>query len=187
MRMVYLAIGGAGIGLILALVLALAANDAGAPETLASETTVTPGPDPAHRVPDGQTPNEDIPPIKDIADHYRLDGVPAITSQAASAPGEPAFTTDDVLDFLRTNPFPYQRKGSEDPVVELIEFLTAREAGARIGSTIQVPGDTLVCLVTLRGDFAVFDNPSEPPLHASETGYYVFDATTGNLLVEAVV
>lgn len=100
-----------------------------------------------------------------------------------SRPDEPAFDPEDVVAHIWSNPVEGTGKVSASaPVdVEKVEFMTARAASVRLGTTIEAPDDTLVCLVTLRGSFTV--HGPQGISYTSDSGVRVYDAHTGNLLL----
>jgi hypothetical protein len=94
-------------------------------------------------------------------------GAPAIRPSIANPEiGQPAFTEADVRAYFAGQPSSGKVQWViPDPVIDTIEF-------------IELDG-TLVCVVTLRGDFAV-SMPGGPAIHY-DTSVMVFDAITGNL------
>jgi hypothetical protein len=111
-------------------------------------------------------------------------GAEAIKPRLGVAAGQPAFTTEDVIAYLADYPLQFRAQGKAEPVIESIEFMTVRDLNARYGG-YWLQDDLLICLVTLRGQFRASVDP-ESPAHTGEIEYLVFDARTGNLLVEAI-
>jgi hypothetical protein len=112
------------------------------------------------------------------------EGVRAIRPRATTSdPGTPAFTEEDGRAYVAAHPHPDQAPSSSPATIERVEFLPGEVADARLGST-GLPAGRLLCLVTLRGSFAV----SAPFGHEvkSSVGYLVFDAHTGNILIEGI-
>lgn len=114
---------------------------------------------------------------------------PGLAAIHVSKSGVPAFTTADVQAYLDSNPFPGgpTLKGSK-PAVAQIAFASKEQAitWMRGESLDELPAHAAVCYVRLSGPF------SSQHIHAPkgatlstvfQTGYMVFDAQTGNLLV----
>ncbi len=105
-------------------------------------------------------------------------------------PLSPAFTAQDVIDYVRTHPHGDSMGDASAITVERVDFLLRGELEQRFpGLRTYVPNNTLICVVTLRGTFQV----SAPPLlqqrlpnASSDTAYQLFDAQTGNILTETV-
>jgi hypothetical protein len=110
------------------------------------------------------------------------EGAPAIRPRVATTdPGTPAFTEEDARAYVAGHPHPDQVHAAPPATIERVEFLPSEAVDARIGAT-GLPAGRLLCLVTLRGSFAV-SVPGGPQV-TSSTGYLVFDAHTGNTLIE---
>lgn len=92
----------------------------------------------------------------------------------------PTYTEQDARDYVeRSGPW-NPAYNAPAPTIADVQFITAQAACGVIGKRINRPDDTLVCLVTLRGDFAILGPPSVR--HLGNTEYLVFDGTTGNLI-----
>lgn len=113
----------------------------------------------------------------------RPTGVPAIQPSIANpALGQAAFTAQEVIDYVRAHGVQGVRFVSSGPVaVERVEFLASREVDARLHTEAGQAGDTLLCLVTVRGDFTLF-TPIPGRTASFTLAELVFDARTGNLL-----
>lgn len=111
-------------------------------------------------------------------------GAPAIQPHL---PGVPAFTRDDVRQFLETHRFAGHRFDSRGtPTITKIIFVTSYEAcELMLGEYVGLPDDALVCYVELSGEFS-FSRPFSTHPAVLHTGDAVFDARTGNLLVIGV-
>ncbi len=112
-------------------------------------------------------------------------GVPAIQPHLS---GVPAFTEDDVREYVSARPFNGHRFESKGPVtITRILFITSYDACQLMrGESVGLPNDAIVCYVQLSGTFlfsSPFSTTPQPPLH---TGEEVFDGKTGNLLVLGV-
>jgi len=116
--------------------------------------------------------------------------VPASSAPGASAirptrpttdPAAPAFTTQDVTDYVNANPIAQTVPGTK-PTIESIQFLPNRDVNARFTTSTGRPDDALMCLVTLRGSFLVAGPAGEANIK-SDVAYWVFDAHTGNELL----
>jgi hypothetical protein len=72
------------------------------------------------------------------------------------------------------------------PKITKIWFITSAEASRRMaGESIGIPNDALVCYVEFYGTFRSYAPiPGSKPMEHTGTGAQVFDAHTGNLLVE---
>jgi|GEM_PF-2526573 hypothetical protein len=109
-------------------------------------------------------------------------GIPAIKP---TLPGSiPAFTTADVLAFVTAYPHPDRDPSKPPPVVTSAEFLTSSEVSARLNVSTGQPPGALLCLVTSQGSFRVAGPAGA--IRTGTVGYQVFDASTGNLLLEGV-
>lgn len=74
--------------------------------------------------------------------------------------------------------------------VQKVEFVPERAVRARFGGEgTGLPDDTLLCLVTVQGTFSVSGPPlsgSTPKTVVSHLMFQVFDAHTGNLLMQVM-
>ena len=101
-------------------------------------------------------------------------------------PTAPAFTEQDVIDHIAAHmPFgTYAQSELIPTTIERIDFLPRQEFPH---SYPDVPGDTPLCVVTLRGAFAFSSPPSlrrQDSVPRSDTLTQAYDARTGNLLLE---
>lgn len=120
-----------------------------------------------------------------------LAGLPAIKPRLATTDGaSPTFTAEDVRAFIASQSLPSQVVGSS-VTVEQVEFITNRDLRARFHEDTGGPDTRLLCVVTLRGQFA-FPLPSviqrkSGKTHATATLIrQVYDARTGNRLIEGL-
>lgn len=112
-------------------------------------------------------------------------GGTAIHPQIVSSdPTLPSFTAADVRAYVSSHPHPDQAIGAVPATITGVEFLPAQAVEARLGGSTGRPATALLCLVTLRGSFAVAGPRGTG--WSSNVAYLVFDAQTGNILVEAV-
>lgn len=119
-------------------------------------------------------------------------GISAIPTRITPTdPATPAFTADDARAYVEAHPLG-GKIGSHGPVtVTSVEFLTAHAVDARLQAHTNRPGDALVCLVQVRGQFSVSGPPSidaagtmTTHVTTETTAYQLFDAQTGELFEE---
>jgi len=92
----------------------------------------------------------------------------------------PTYSAQDARDYIgRHGPW---IRSLKTPRITAVRFMSARSACFEIGQAISRPDDALVCLVTLRGNFAVTNGPPSVHHAVGNTEYLIFDATTGNLI-----
>ncbi len=118
-------------------------------------------------------------------------GVPAITpTRVSTAPAVPAFAAEDAAAFVAAHGVGGIRIGTAGPwAVEAVEFIPERELQARFATGTGAAEDTLRCLVTVRGIFAVAALPipgRERRVGVAHQAYVVFDAHTGNSLLRVL-
>jgi hypothetical protein len=121
-------------------------------------------------------------------------GVPAIQPNAALAQAGgagPYFTEADVRQYFAAHRSSFTVPGTPNPVVVSGQFLTAKQASAQLGEEEVAASDsTLVCLVFVSRIFQDTTAPivGTPPTAGTTVtqGAMVFDAHTGNLLVNTV-
>jgi hypothetical protein len=102
-------------------------------------------------------------------------------TRSTTDPATPAFTTQDVTDYVDAHPIEQTVPGTK-PTIESIQFLPNREVNSRFTTSTGRPDDALMCLVTLRGSF--FEaGPAGGAGIKSDVAYWVFDAHTGNELL----
>ena len=116
-------------------------------------------------------------------------GIPAITPTLyLQAPNSPTFTVEDVKQYIAKHGFhggPTTTGNS--PQIHVIDFISSKEASARLhGASIGLPDTAVVCYVELGGPFQVEASlPSgASPFPPSAIGVDIFDAQTGNLVME---
>ncbi len=142
------------------------------------------------RMPDGYPAQ--VPAFKsdtDIRSTTQVTGSPAIQpTLKGTAPQTPAFTAMDVIGYQQThNPNAVGNYTSATTIgVVKIEFLTERALRTRIPGARAIDPDTLLCYVQYSGDF-LLNSPSSGalPTHYQRAAE-VFDAHSGNLLMEGV-
>ena len=106
-------------------------------------------------------------------------GSPAITARTA---GTPAFTVDDVKQYVATHALPMTPSQDIKPVIKRVEFLTSQAVSERLnGATTGFPADYLLCFVELQGPFT-FSGPGGTKV-TYKRGVLIFDAKTGNLVI----
>ena len=105
----------------------------------------------------------------------------------AVKPGAEPFNQDDVTQFVRTHRLAKSAGDVAQLRVESLEFITAREATARLqGASTGLPDDYRVAFATIRGP-AYFTGPRDSKPVAFDTVYALFDASTGNLLMSGTL
>lgn len=120
-----------------------------------------PGPRPAHRAP------------------AAVDGLPAIAPRAGTQAGKAAFSEQDAAQYASGHRMWHNMDGSR-PTVVAVRFATSQEISALVHTTTGRPADALLCYVELKGTFT-FPGPNQDVTY--HTGFEVFDAQTGNMLV----
>lgn|GEM_PF-2573149 len=141
--------------------------------TVSPQTQV---PTPDHSNSNNQKPQQ-ITGVSAIVPKKQV-GVVGAKSEAGAT-----FTIQDVLDYVKIHP------ESDDShlgtaTVESVKFLTSSEVGTQFHTHTGLPNNNLVCLVTLKGTFSV--GMALGHTRTSDTTYQVYDAITGNLLLEMV-
>ncbi|MFL5702851.1 MAG: hypothetical protein ACJ8AG_08480 [Ktedonobacteraceae bacterium] len=116
-------------------------------------------------------------------------GIPAITPTLnTAAAGSPHFTVEDVKQYIAKHGFhggPTTTGGN--PQIRAIDFISSQEASARLhGASIGLPDTTMICYVELYGPFHVKASlpAGAAPFPPSNIGVEIFDAQTGNLVME---
>jgi len=119
-------------------------------------------------------------------------GVPAIVPITSTADSTVAgFGTADVERYLGSHPL-FEAAGSGGGRIDKILFTTAGAASALLhGESIGRPDSALVCYVEIQGPLSTANIITFPPGSApkgtpvpAQTGVLVFDAQTGNLLLQ---
>jgi hypothetical protein len=106
-------------------------------------------------------------------------GSPAITARTG---GTPAFTVDDVKQYVATHALPMAASGDAKPAITRVEFVTSQTVSERLnGTTTGFPADYPLCFVELQGPFT-FSGPGGTKVTYNR-GVLIFDAKTGNLVI----
>lgn len=100
--------------------------------------------------------------------------------------GQPAFDNSDVLEYLTLREHQFWNPATTQPVIESIEFVSAREARELTGGWIDLPDEATVCVAVLRGEFVVQGAAGTKTRWVGTMSRMVFDAHTGNLLTTNV-
>jgi hypothetical protein len=109
-----------------------------------------------------------------------LAGAPGIKPHLG---GVPAFTTDDMANFVKTTPLPQNFGGGDQPTIVTNAFLTGGDLRALLGTAAGRPDAAPVGYVLLKGHFAFLGaGPNNPPA-SFPYAFVLFDAQTGNLLL----
>jgi hypothetical protein len=117
-----------------------------------------------------------------VPESFDVTGGTAIRpTRPTTDPATPAFTTQDVTDYVNAHPIDHTVPGTT-PTIESIQFLPNRDVNARFTTSTGRPLDALMCLVTLRGSF-LEGGPAGEANIKSDVAYWVFDAHTGNELL----
>jgi len=98
--------------------------------------------------------------------------------------GVPAFVARGALDYVAAHPHPDRVRSQGVPAVQSVEFLTSAEVWARIGVKTELQPADMVCIVTSHGSFLVAG--PQGMSRSGTVGYQIFDARTGNLVIEGV-
>ena len=104
-------------------------------------------------------------------------GVPAISPHL---PGIPAFSSEDVEDYVRAHPHKYWDRSTPQPTIKAVLFLTSAEVDQTSQAKFGLPNDSLLCVVLEMGRFT-----KRSPFGAPITGsfaYRIYHAETGNHL-----
>jgi hypothetical protein len=125
-----------------------------------------------HKGPPAGTPVYQYPP-----------GLPGIAVKTTNGPG-PNFTEADVKTFVATYTMTYQTPGSAPLQVVSVEFLTSAAAHQKLNTDTGRPPEALMCLAYVHGDFTIRSGDGGSSAHATD-GWLLFDAVTGNVLIEA--
>ena len=121
-----------------------------------------------------------------MMDNPTSSGSPAIRPHLSSIP---AFTEEDVRQFVATHPVPGGSiRNVKPPAVIKVQFMTSQEASELIHNFVSWRKDKLVCYVELEGAFTFHGGPpgyvSRYETTPAETRVFeIFDAQTGNCLV----
>lgn len=114
-------------------------------------------------------------------------GGTAITPTLPHNGNQPTFTTADAIAYAQTHSLriasPVEITGSS------AIFLSAAAAAEQLGTALLRPADAPICVVTLQGTFSSSHGPysgSSQRSRIAHTVTLVFDAITGNLLMESL-
>jgi hypothetical protein len=108
-------------------------------------------------------------------------GIPAI---AAKTSGTPSFTGQDARNYAQLKLHPYRDLAAAPPKLQSVSFVTSGTIGSQLSLTTGLPDSALVCVITETGHFIVHGPPGSTMI--GSTGYRIFDAHTGNLLIVGV-
>jgi len=112
-------------------------------------------------------------------------GIPAIQPPAGNGDQRAStFTVKDVEAYVATHQSLGRARVNGPVTVAKVEFLPTQKVNERLKTTISPADGTLLCLVQLRGAFTAAAPPGANG-RSFPVAYQVFDARTGNLLVEA--
>ena len=164
----------AGIALLLGIAL-LSSRQAttGVPHSAVSTPTASDLAPDQHRGSPSGTPVYQYPP-----------GLPGIAVKTTHGPG-PNFTEAEVRAFVATYAMTYQTPGGAPLQVVSVEFLTSAAAHQKVHTDAAArPPEALLCVAYVHGDFTISNGSGSGSFHATE-GWLLFDAVTGNVLVEA--
>lgn len=140
---------------------------------------------PSPRGPAVPKPGSSIGPVAlDPGPATRPTGAPAIRLNAANSSAGPAYGAREVEDYVRARPTTLRDDPNAPVAIDRIEFLPSASVAARLRASTGRADDETLCLVTLRGAFSA----GRPGLARtrSTTAFQVFDARTGNLLMEGL-
>ncbi|MGA2636271.1 hypothetical protein [Methylocella sp.] len=114
----------------------------------------------------------------------RPTGLPGLTVN----PGAPEpFTKSDVAAYFATHNLPLNAGAKGDFTVANLEFLTAKQASDRLaGEPTGLNDNDRVGFATLTGKF-IFSGPSNTKPATFSSAYALFDAATGNLLMDGTL
>ena len=109
-------------------------------------------------------------------------GSEAIRPTLVGPPNQPAYTVEDVIDYV-VAAGKLERAGSGPPTtIEDITFMSADAAGQLFNTPVPRPGEFPVCVVSLRGEFH-FSVPNGAGSGVSSEQSIIFDGITGNMLI----
>jgi hypothetical protein len=152
-------------------------GDAASP--IAPTATPSPGPSPTPIGSPGIVPGQPRWWVETDTPSY---GRPAIEPSLPVVEGQPAITERDVREYIATHP-PRFMDPSSPPTIKRIEFLPVQEVEVRLNMFISLPTDTLLCLVTLQGQWTVPPNiPVKGTPGPDAVLYQLYDARSGNYL-----
>lgn len=114
-------------------------------------------------------------------------GLPAIRPTRNVTGGQtPTFTVKDVEQYVATGTIGPKISANGPSKVVNVQFLPAQQVEALLKTTTaSMPPDRLLCVAELSGNYTISGPPSAvAPSTTFTTVYLVFDAQTGNLVVE---
>ena len=97
----------------------------------------------------------------------------------------PAFTEDDVRQYVLTHHFSGNITNIEEPKLKRIVYTTSEEANNVTKGFIGYEEEQMVFLAELSGTFAFFGGPPPGTKDTFHTLFVVFDAQTGNILASS--
>jgi hypothetical protein len=107
-------------------------------------------------------------------------GIEAINIRSGA---NPPFSPEDVLNYLRSSKIPKLSFSPDKLSINSLEFVTSAEASKRLnGVVVGLNDNELVGLATFSGGI-VASGPPGGKQATFNSGYAIFDATTGNLLL----
>lgn len=101
----------------------------------------------------------------------------------------PAFTADEVRQFLTSTPGPIGIQGEPGVTISRVDCsVTAKDVSVILhGKSTGLPADVPLCYVELAGTFTFSSPPTRTSPHLKavtfNTGFRVFDAKTGNIML----
>jgi hypothetical protein len=102
----------------------------------------------------------------------------------------PAITVQDVTDYVLAHPASLGKVRVDGPyTVESVDFVSAQQVNQQLNIDIGVAPETLMCLVRAKGIFISVSPPDANNVQHEvtyHTWYLIFDAHTGNLLLQNV-
>ena len=110
-------------------------------------------------------------------------GIKAIAPKGLTGSSTPAFSVQDVQDYVATHQTLETDPAKPSPVITSIQFLTGEQVNQQLGFTTGQSENSLLCLVMMKGYF-INSSPLQPTAHTNRTGFLIFDAHTGNLMGE---
>lgn len=111
-------------------------------------------------------------------------GMPAIAVKTTSGPG-PNFTAADVAAFVARYTMSNHTPDGAPTTLVSVEFLTSAVVHQKLNTDTARPPEALMCVAYVHGDFTISSGISGASAGHSTEGWLLFDAVTGNLLVEA--
>jgi hypothetical protein len=138
------------------------------PGTISDRPTVSPAP--SH--PPLPVPGQQSTPV--------ITGGPGIKPHLNAIP---AFTSDDLTAYVKNNPLPGNLAGGT-PTITRNQFLTAGDLRNLLGISLGRPDTALLGYVEMKVGFSIGGPGSNSPPPVFPYAYAVFDAQSGNLLMD---